>query len=116
MSDFQIKYYRIHLGHGTHTARDGGEVIFRAYIEVGGFQQNGAQKAVKIFFLGEESRIPPKAGYRAGDDDWLYAPMEEMPVYIDLLRNEKPTWIRVDINDAANTRLMTVWEEAGEGE
>ncbi len=116
MSDFPIRFYKIRLIHGTHTAMDGTNVAFRAILEVGGTQENGASKEVSIFFLSPNSPVPKKAGYRTRGEDWLYAPMEEMPMYIDLLRNEKPTWIRVDINDAANTEIVTAWEDAGEEE
>ncbi len=116
MSDFEIKLYKIRLTNGSHTAKDGTGVKFSAILEISGTHKTGSSKLVKVFFLSRNSPVPNKNGYRAGNDDWLYAPIEEMPVYIDLLRNEKPTWIRVDINDAANTELCTVAEEAGEGE
>ena len=116
MSDFKVSLYKIHLKQSGHTAADGTEIKFRAYIEVGGTHENGSSKEVTIFFLAKDSAIPAKNGYRAGKKDWLYAPIEEMPMYIDILRNEKPTWIRVNIDDAAYTEISTVWEHAGEGE
>ena len=116
MSDFKVSLYKIHLKQSSHTAADGTEIKFRGFIEIGGIHENGSSKEVTVFFLAKNSPFPAKNGYRAGKKDWLYAPIEEMPMYIDILRNEKPTWIRVNIDDAAYTEISTVWEHAGEGE
>lgn len=116
MSDFKITNYRIILGNGTHTTDDATRVEFGGYIEIGGVHPNGSSKFVTFFFLSKNSPVPHKAGFRVGEADWLYIPIEQMPLYIDVLRNEKPIGIKVNVDDAAYTKIRTAVEPPGEGE
>jgi len=118
MKHYRIKYYKIHLKRSGHTAPEGGpEIHFRGYIETRGTHEDGTSREFLIFFLDKSSNLPAKAAYKVGNERiWGYAFSEDMPVYIDVLRNESPTAIVTDDDRPEYTEILTAVEEAGEGE
>jgi len=117
MQDYKITLYTIHLRQTSHTSPEGESLSFGGYINIGGAHEDGSLKELDIFFLRKNSPVPLKNAYKTRTGKiWMYAPIEEMPIYIDVLRNESPTWIQTDSSDPDNTQLVTSWQVAGEGE
>jgi hypothetical protein len=101
---FEIKRYTYYLFSSRNASSSTGVVLFY-----------GATKYLGGAFFSDDPNRPldPAVKYPSGVYG-LYYRMSDMPVVIDMLRNEQPIYLIYD--GEQNTRLSTTEEPVGEGE
>jgi hypothetical protein len=100
----EIKRYTYYLFSSRNASSSTGVVLFY-----------GATKYLGGAFFSDDPNRPldPAVKYPSGVYG-LYYRMSDMPVVIDMLRNEQPVYLIYD--GEQNTRLSTTEEPVGEGE
>ena len=109
---FEITNYKIKLGYrisatfGVTTIKAAGVISCMG---------NDNQRVV-IYFLHDESLIPNPAISAKGKWGNIFLPKEMMPVWIDILRNEKPLFGYINTDIPKLTNISTSNEPVGEEE
>lgn len=78
----------------------------------------GDEHVMDIYGLAADSDVP-LAEYLPTEEEkkgYMFVPFEDLPVFIDLLRNEKPIYAHLRGDNPEWTSLMTTKEPVGEGE
>jgi hypothetical protein len=76
---------------------------------------SGAGKTVYIQFLGETETLTP--AQKVNDNTYILRyRYTDLPVIIDMLRNEKPIYVIYEPTGTNNSRISTTTEPVGEGE
>lgn len=71
---------------------------------------------IVVYFLHEESQVPNPAVTGRGKWGNIFLPKELLPVWIDMLRNEKPLFGYINTEVPKLTNVSTGKEPAGEEE
>jgi hypothetical protein len=109
---FEITSYKIKLGHRQSATF--GVTTLKA-VGIISCMGNDNQRVV-IYFLHEESLIPNPAVTNDGKWGNIFLPAEMMPVWMDLLRNEKPLYGYINTEVPKLTNVSTSHEPVGEEE
>lgn len=109
---FEITNYKIKLGYrmsatfGVTTAKSMGIISCMG---------NDNQRII-IYFLHEESQVPNPAVTNRGKWGNIFLPKEMLPVWMDMLRNEKPLYGYINTEVPRLTNISTSNEPVGEEE
>jgi len=109
---FKITNYRIKLGYRQSATF--GVTTLKA-VGIISCMGNDNQRVV-IYFLHEESLIPNPTVTNDGKWGNIFLPREMMPVWMDLLRNERPLYGHIDSDVPKLTNISTSHERVGEEE
>ena len=108
--DFEVKTYRVSLYQGKFENHKGTTFKYRGIIECDYEGKTGSGELC-IVGLTEDSNVPEKMDLPA-----IFIPFNEMGIFLDMLRNEKPVYAHIDNNNPINSFLSTSSEPIGEGE
>ncbi|MBN2534805.1 MAG: hypothetical protein JXB88_18130 [Spirochaetales bacterium] len=106
---FQIGTYEIKLA--REMTIGGGTVKFYSYIKCA-----GGDHTLLIYFLRPDSNNMDNIYLVDSKLGRIVVPWDQYPVYVDLLRNEKPLYVYLDSEKPINNRLYTGKEPIGEEE
>jgi len=76
----------------------------------------GEQAMLDVYFLEADSPFPQPAVNLEERKGTLFLPFRDLPVLVDLLRNEKPLYAHLRRDRLAWTSITTSREPVGEGE
>lgn len=101
---YEIKEYKYY----TFSSRDGSgpNSVLLLYGDGGGYRGG-------VFFYNNDAPLQQAVKYSSGVIGLFYR-YADLPVLIDMLRNEKPVYLIFD--GGANSRISTSTEPIGEGE
>ena len=85
---FKVNYYRACVGYKNSATWGGVNIQIQGYITCYG--DDGFRFI--MYFLHEDSLVPDPVYIVANKVGAIFIPFKEMPVYIDMIRNEKPIW------------------------
>ena len=105
---FEIASYRVSL---VQNARTAGSVHFSALIAC-----QGEGVTLYLYFLRPESRVWEDQFWPDRRMGKSFLPEEQYPWYIDLLRNEKPLFARLDSDPKGANYIYSGHEMTGEEE
>jgi hypothetical protein len=108
---FEITGYHVALGgeivgiSGNKAARAHGKITCK-----------GEEGTIAAYFLKDGSEVPQAQTIRNGRYGVLFLPRDMMPVWVDLLRNEKPIYGFTNEESPQFNRISTDLEDVGEHE
>ena len=109
---FEIGGYTIKLGRRLST-RAGDQIV----TAVGFISFLGEDfMSMNVYFVDDESPMPDPVLSRDGNVATLFLRRELMPVWIDVLRNEKPIFAVIDTAQPSASHIATKSELIGEEE
>jgi hypothetical protein len=76
----------------------------------------GDEYTMDIYGLKQESDFPEPVFDEEESKGYMFVPYEDLPVFIDLLRNEKPIYAHLRGDRPEWTSVTTTKEPVGEGE
>ena len=109
---FEILSYKVKLGYRLSATFGVTTIKALGIISCTG---NDDQRVI-VYFLHDESLIPNPAVSKEGKWGNIFLPKEMMPVWIDMLRNEKPVYGYIDTDIPNLTNVSTSNEPVGEEE
>lgn len=111
---FKMELYTVLMGPVIGASVNDTHFNAHAMVMVGG--ENDSQ--LNIFFLDKNSPVPnpPATVMENGKKGAICVPMEEMPAYIDILRNESPVFLLLYPDKPEFNHISTSWEKIGAGD
>jgi hypothetical protein len=112
-------FYRVTLAGSIRTIVSGNTKIkAQGVIHVGGDSEDDETGELIIYFLTPDSPAPKPPAYTksTGILGNFCVPYNQMPFYIDLLRNEKPVWFQLVTDKPEFNSVRTSWEPIGVGD
>jgi len=107
---FQVKKYRVTLGDHT-TVWAGCETRARGVVAC-----FGEHLRLIFYFLGDDQQWPDPIWNPDGRVACVFLPFEALPVFVDMLRNEKPITANIDTDNPGDSFINTGDEPVGEEE
>jgi hypothetical protein len=107
---FEVKYYRVSLTRGVAE----GANIF-GWVQCLDKQADWVY-GFTVFFVPDDDNLPPSFYNPAVKSGATFRPISQMPLYIDLLRNEAPVFVSMNDEIEDLNRVSTWPEPVGEGE
>lgn len=103
---FQLGGYKIHLSGPFLALPEDPQVKANGLIFCEG-EDDVAVYRITVYFLAEGSPEPAPTLSSDGHDAKLWVAREMIPIWIDLLRNEKPLYGYINTNRPTSTRITT---------
>lgn len=110
-TSFEVTHYTIALGHALPATWYGVEVRARGQIVL---QGDGLR--LELYFLTDDSPVAPPAYDVDEGVAGLFLPFDQMAIFVDLLRNERPVFADLDSDSPERISLRTWLEPVGEME
>lgn len=108
---FQIDNYQITKGASVKTVFDGNVKIVRGIVGC-----YGDDYILALNFTDKAEDLHKGFFDQTRKYASLFLPVSDMPVVIDMLRNEKPIYAHVDTKNPECSTVSTLHEPVGEGE
>ncbi len=108
---FEIKEYVIVLRQLEFQNFHGIDIKLRGIVRCFGDDYN-----LDIYFLNDDSNYPKPLFIPDEKRGFMFVPLQYMPMYVDLLRNEKPLFAHLRGDKPEWTSITTTKEPVGEGE
>jgi hypothetical protein len=107
---YEVKYYRVHLGNGIM-----GSTSSIAWLDCLDASSDWSQELI-IYFVPDGEKLPPSYCNISDKRGYIYRPISQMSLYLDILRNEKPVFVGMDDKYPDDSSVVTYPEPVGEGE
>jgi hypothetical protein len=111
IKSFQIASYKMALGHAMSATWSGKSIKIRGYISC-----YGGDHRFIAYFLTKDSPVPDPVYVVANKVGAIFLPFDEMPPFVDLVRNEKPVWAYLNSDRPEWNSIKTSHEPVGEEE
>lgn len=111
IASFEVSTYDIRMARQLDLNVDGHLVRYHAVISC-----RGGGYTLAIYFLTSASFIPNNAYDAAAKRGTIYLPLEQYPLYLDILRNESPVYCFLNSSYPLHNGIYTGVEPVGEGE
>ena len=109
---FEITGYKIKLGYRMSATF--GVTTLKA---LGIISLMGTDKQrINVYFLHDDSQVPNPAITNRGKWGNIFLPKEMMPIWLDMVRNEKPLYGHINTEVPKLTNISTSEEPVGEEE
>lgn len=108
---FEVKEYMVVLRQLEEMDFEGAKLKLKGIVRCLGEEYN-----MDIYGLAEGSDFPLPVYHVADKKGFMFVPFEDLPIFIDLLRNEKPIYAHLRGDKPEWTSLTTTKEPVGEGE
>jgi hypothetical protein len=108
---FEIKQYMVILRQLERRDFNGTEVQIRGMIRC-----TGDEYSMDVIFVTGDSERPEPIFDEAKKKGFMFLPVEEMRLYVDVLRNERPIFGHLRGDRPEWTSITTTQEPVGEGE
>jgi hypothetical protein len=109
---FKITNYTITLGFEVYVYLNKRNIKTRGKLECYG--RHGDR--LIIYFLTDDQAAPEPFYNEADKYGAIFLPFKEMPVYVDLVRNEKPVYASLDSDRMKSNSISSRSEPVGEEE
>lgn len=109
---FKINYYRADVGYKSSATWSGVNIQIQGYIACYG---DDGYRFI-IYFLHEDSSVPPPVYHTSGKVGALFLPFKDMLTYVDMVRNEKPLYAYLNSDKPEWNSIKTSNEPVGEEE
>jgi hypothetical protein len=110
---FQVTTYVVNVGYKNIASWGGVTIQIQGYAAC--FGADGSR--LIVYGLHPNSPVPSSPVYNvAGNVGAIFVPFRDLPVYVDILRNEKPIYARLDSDNPNWISLSTSQEPVGEEE
>jgi len=108
---FLVSSYQVKLGHGMSSTWSGVDIVARGVVSC-----HGEGYKFIAYFLTDDSPVPDPV-YKVNDRvGAIFLPFEDMPPFVDLLRNEKPIYAYMNSDKPEWNSISTSLEPVGEEE
>ncbi len=108
---FEIKQYMVIFRQAEQRLFNDTEVIIRGMVRC-----TGDEYSMDVVFYGNESDYPDPIYDIENHKGYMFMPMSDMMIFIDILRNEKPIYGHLRGDRPEWTSVTTSQEPVGEGE
>ena len=108
---FQVTSYKMALGHAISATWSGKKIKIRGYVACYG----GDHRFIG-YFLTNDSPVPNPVYVVDNKVGAIFLPFDEMPLFVDMLRNEKPVYAYLNSNHPEWISIKTSKEPVGEEE
>ena len=110
---FIVESYVVKAGFKNTATWGGVRVEMQGYLACYGPENS----RLIVYGLHPDSPVPEKPVYNvAGDVGAIFVPFADLPFYVDLVRNEKPVYARLNSDHPEWISLQTSKEPVGEEE
>lgn len=109
---FKVNYYRACVGFQNAATWSGVTIKIQGYITCYGTDNY----RFIAYFLHEDSAVPPPVYIPANKVGAIFLPFKDMPVYMDMVRNEKPIYAYLNTAKPEWNSIKTSNEPVGEEE
>ena len=111
LASFEVSSYDIRLARQLDTPVAGNLVRYHACITC-----RGAEYTLLIYFLTNSSFVPNNTFYANQKRGTMYLHQDQLPWYVDLLRNERPIYCFLNSSYPNQNGVYTGAEPIGEAE
>ncbi len=108
---FQVANYKMALGHSMTAVWSGQQIKIRGYVTC-----YGGDHRFIAYFLTDDSLVPDPVYIPANKVGAIFLPFDQMPPFVDLVRNEKPVYAYLNSDRPQSNNLRTANEPVGEEE
>ena len=108
---FRVTRYRVALGHALQADWGGHTIKARGILTC-----FGGEYRLIVYFLTDDSPIPPPMYVVASKAGALFLPFKEMGSFVDIVRNEKPLYAYLNSDNPEFMSIKTGKEPVGEEE
>lgn len=112
IKSFKINYYRTSVGFKNSATWSGINIQIQGYITCYGLD---GYRFI-MYFLHDDSQVPPPVFVTANKVGAIFLPFKDMPVYMDMIRNEKPIYAYLNSAKPQWNSMKTSSEPVGEEE
>jgi hypothetical protein len=110
---FAVDHYKLNAGFKNTAIWGGIGILIQGYVAC--YSSKGER--LIVYGLHPSSLVPPAPVCNwAGNVGAVFVPFREMHAYVDIVRNEKPVYARLDTDHPEWMGLTTSNEPLGEGE
>jgi hypothetical protein len=110
---FPVTQYILNAGYKNTATWGGTNILIQGYLACYG----GDNSRFIVYGLHPSSPVPGAPVYNvSGNVGAIFVPFADLPQYVDLVRNEKPVYARLDSDHPTWMGLSTSKEPIGEGE
>ena len=109
---FHVNYYRAKVGYKGSATWSDVRIQIQGYITCYG---DDSYRFI-MYFLHEDSPVPPPVYIEANKVGAIFLPFRDMPMYMDLIRNEKPIYAYMNTAHPEWNGIKTSNEPVGEEE
>lgn len=114
MSDaavFEVKEYMVVLRQLEEMTFEGHSLRLKGIVRC-----LGDEYTLDVYCVDEDSEFPQPAFNPEEKKGYMFVPFADLPVFVDLLRNEKPIYAHLRGDKPEWTSITTTKEPVGEGE
>lgn len=111
IKNFEVNRYQIALGHELSATWSGKRIGIRGYVVC-----YGEDHRFIAYFLTANSPVPEPVYIERNRVGAIFLPFEQMPPFVDLVRNEKPLYAYLNSDRPEWNSLKTAMEPVGEEE
>ncbi|MBZ0304378.1 MAG: hypothetical protein K8J31_31875 [Anaerolineae bacterium] len=108
---FEVKEYMVILRQLEVMDFSGQEIRLRGIVRC-----LGAEHTLDVYFLDETSLFPEPVAEIDKKKGFMFMPFRDLPVLVDILRNESPIYAHLRADRPQWTSITTTKEPVGEGE
>jgi hypothetical protein len=108
---FRVTKYQMALGHAMTATWGGHQIKARGYVAC-----SGTDHRLIVYFLTDDSPVPPPMYVVANKVGALFFPFKEIGPFVDMVRNEKPIYAYLNSDKPEWISLKTGKEPVGEEE
>lgn len=113
VTSFRVSSYVLQTGYKSSATWEGTEIMSQGFVVAFG---PGDQSLI-VYGLHPSSPVPPAPVYNVpAKSGAIFVPFADLHTYVDILRNEKPVYARLDSDHPEWMCLSTSREPVGEGE
>lgn len=110
---FAVTKYVLNSGFKNTASWGGTTILIQGYLACYG----AARERLIVYGLHPASPVPPAPVCNwAGNVGAIFVPFSDLSAYVDIVRNEKPVYARLDSDRPDWMSLSTSTEPVGEGE
>ena len=108
---FPVEKYVVALGHSMTATWSGIQIKARGYVTC-----YGGDHRFIAYFLTDDSPVPDPVYVIKNKVGAIFLPFDEMPLFVDLVRNERPIYAYLNSDKPQWNNLKTSSEPVGEEE
>ncbi|MAS37063.1 MAG: hypothetical protein CL610_23890 [Anaerolineaceae bacterium] len=108
---FEVKEYMVILRQLEKMDFNGQQIRLRGIVRC-----HGTEHTLDVYFLDEESVFPEPVADIEKKKGYMFMPFRDLPVLVDILRNESPIYAHLRADRPEWTSITTTKEPVGEGE
>jgi hypothetical protein len=109
---FSVTHYKTCVGFKNSATWSGVNIQIQGYITC----YSADNYRLIMYFLHPDSPVPPPVYIPANKVGAIFLPFSDMPIYLDIVRNEKPIYAYLNTDKPEWNSIKTANEPVGEEE